>query len=96
MARSGKVPVFGFASDSADALKDRLNQLDVEGVGLAGRLNECFALDDGIVLALLVARPEDLPMKSGLRYDGTGRFRSEVRAFVEALVQNFVVVSKAA
>jgi MoaA/NifB/PqqE/SkfB family radical SAM enzyme/phosphoglycolate phosphatase-like HAD superfamily hydrolase len=99
IARSGKVSVFGFASDSAGALRDRLNKLDGNGAGIAGRLDECFALDegiDGIVLALLVANPEDLPMKQGLRYDGTGRFRSEIRAFVEALLQNFVVVSTAA
>ncbi|MFA7255098.1 MAG: radical SAM protein [Candidatus Omnitrophota bacterium] len=98
MARSGKIPVFGFSDmerDTVGAFKARLGRAEPR---IVPHLQECFALDgmDGIVLALLVNRPEDLQMKNGFLYDQTGRFRSEVRAFVEALVQNYVVISSAA
>ena len=92
-----KMSVFGFSGgdDTAKALRTRLRKSDPR---IPTDL-KCFVLDgDGIVLALLVNQPEEVLQrnKNDFFYDGTGRFRSEVRAFVETLVQNYVVISKAA
>ena len=94
-ARNPKIRVIGFSDkeqDTAAAFSGRLTSRLAKGV------TEYFALEggEGIFLSLLVARPEDLPVKNGFRYDKTGRFRAELRAFVQNLVTNYFVISSAA
>ena len=99
VAGSGKVSVIGFANDSESELKGRLNELGENGKSIAVRIDECFAMEDGIdgiVLALLDVPPEDLARKKGLLYDSRGLFSFQVHAFVDALVRGFTVISRAA
>ena len=101
IARSGKVPVFGFANDSAGALKVRLDELDERGQQISKRLNACFLLGEklqGIILALLNVPQDQLQDKNndGLLRDGRGLYGSQVSAFANALLQNFVAVSRSA
>ncbi len=62
--RSGKIPVFGlFANDAATALKSRLNDLGENRKNIAVRIDECFALENGIegvILAILNVPPKIL------------------------------------
>ncbi len=95
IARDSKVRVIGFSDkerDTADAFRHRLGQRLAKGV------MEYFALEngEGLFLALLVARPEDLAVMNGFRYDKSGRYRAELRAFLQNLAASYFVISKAA
>jgi hypothetical protein len=62
------------------------------------RVKEFFALEngDGVFLALLFDRPDDLAVKNGFRYDRAGRYRDRLTAAVRALMSGYVVVSSSA
>lgn len=95
---SAGVPVYGFADDSADALRGRLGRSE-HGKVLVKSLGECFLLKnsmDGIVLALLGVPPETLREEDGLLRDERGLYTSQLRAALENLAANYIAVSSAA
>jgi len=95
IAKNPKAAVIGLSDkeqDTAEAFKGRLNSRIAKGV------KEYFALEggEGILLALLVARPEDLPLMNGFHYDKSGRYQAELRALFQNLMANYVVIASAA
>ncbi len=92
------IRVIGFSDKERDTADQFRNRLSRRSSRLAGGVKECFALEggEGIFLALLVARPEDLSVKNGFRYDKSGRYQAELRAVLQNLMTSYFVISSAA
>jgi hypothetical protein len=92
------VRVIGFSDKERDTADQFRNRLGRRSSRLAGGVKEYFALEggEGIFLALLVARPEDLSVKNGFRYDKSGRYQAELRAVLQNLMTSYFVISSAA
>lgn len=70
----------------------RLEQKDPR---LAEGVKEYFAFEggNGFFLAQLVSQPEDLAVMNGFRYDRTGRFQAALNAFLNHLMNSYVVTA---
>ena len=95
IAKSSGARVIGFSdreTDTAGKLRMRLEQKDPR---LAEGVKEYFAFEggNGFFLAQLVSQPEDLAVMNGFRYDRTGRFQAALNAFLNHLMNSYVVTA---
>lgn len=95
IAKSSGARVIGFSdreTDTAGKLRMRLEQKDPR---LAKGVKEYFAFEggNGFFLAQLVSQPEDLAVMNGFRYDRTGRFQAALNAFLNHLMNSYVVTA---
>ncbi len=95
IARSSGVRVIGFSdkeTDTAGKLRMRLAQKNPR---LAKGVKEYFAFEggNGFFLAQLVSQPGDLAVMNGFRYDKAGRFQAALHAFLNHLMNSYVVTA---